>query len=57
MDARTRIIFLFWPEIPFLDKFGRKNQNCQFKLKFGASTDSNMHNSMAVFILFVLDWK
>ena len=57
MDARTRFIFLFWPEIPFLDKFGRKNQNCQFKLKFGASTDSNMHNSMAVFILFVLDWK
>ena len=27
--------FRFWLEIPFLGKFGPKNQNCQFKLKFG----------------------
>ena len=27
--------FCFRPEIPFLGKFGSKNQNCQFKLKFG----------------------
>ena len=27
--------FYFRPEIPFLGKFGPKNQNCQFKLKFG----------------------
>ena len=25
----------FWPEIPFLGKFGPKNQNCQVKMKFG----------------------
>ena len=27
--------FCFRPETPFLGKFGPKNQNCQFKLKFG----------------------
>ena len=28
--------------IPFLGKFGPKNQNCQFKLKFGTKTISTM---------------
>ena len=28
-------IFCFTWETPFLGKFGSKNQNCQFKLKFG----------------------
>ena len=41
--------FCFWPEVPFLGKFGPKNKNCQFQLKFGGSTNSNMQNSM--------DWK
>ena len=27
--------FCFWLEIPFLSKLCRKNQNCEFKLKFG----------------------
>ena len=27
--------FRYRPQIPFLGKFGRKNQNCPFKLKFG----------------------
>ena len=27
--------FCFRPETQFLGKFGSKNQNCQFKLKFG----------------------
>ena len=27
------------PETPFLRKFGPKNQNSQFKLKFGSSQD------------------
>ena len=27
--------YRFQPEIPFLGKFGPKNENCQFKLKFG----------------------
>ena len=56
MHAKVRF-FSFQPEIPFLGKFGQKNQNCQFKLKFGTETNSNVQNSMVVFILFVLDWK
>ena len=46
------MIFLFWPEIPFSLKFGPKNQNCQCKLKFGTYTNSNMQNSMVIFIFF-----
>ena len=57
MDARKSAIFSFQPEILFLGKFGQKYQNCQFKLKFGTETNSNVQNSMVVFILFVLDWK
>ena len=41
--------FRFRPQIPFLGKFGPKNQNCQFILKFGTWTNSNMQNSMAMF--------
>ena len=40
--------FCLRPEIPFLRKFGPKNQTCQFKLKFSAYTNSNMQNSMAI---------
>ena len=32
-----------------LGKFGPKNKNCQFILKFGTWTNSNMQNSMAMF--------
>ena len=32
-----------------------KNQNCQFKLKFGTYTNSNMQNSMALLTFSVLD--
>ena len=46
--------FPFWS---YLVRFNQKNQNCQFKLKFGTWTNSNMQNSMVMFILFVLDWK
>ena len=49
--------FCFWPEIPFLGKFDSKSQNFQFKLKFGTSTNSNIHNSMVVFNFSVLDWE
>ena len=35
MDVRTGVFFRFRPEIPFLSKFGPKNKNFQFKLKFG----------------------
>ena len=41
-------------EIPFLGQFGPKNQNCKIKLKFGAWTNSNMKNSMVIFIFFLL---
>ena len=50
-------VFCFRVEIPFLGKFGPKNQNYQFKLKFGTYTNSNMQNSMVMFILSVFDWK
>ena len=43
--------------MPFLGKFGPKNQNSHFKLKFGTYTNSNMQNSMVMFIFFVLEWK
>ena len=42
----------FRPEVPFFGKFGpKRNQICQFKLIFGTSTNSNMQNSVVVFIL------
>ena len=50
-------IFSFRPETPFLGKFGPKNQNCQFKLKFGTQTSSNMQNLMVMFTLSVFDQK
>ena len=50
-------LFCFWVEIPFLGKFGPKNQNCHFKLKIGTYTNSNMQNSMILFTFFVLERK
>ena len=41
--------FHFWLELPLLGKLGPKNQNCQFKLKFGTYTNSNKQNSVALF--------
>ena len=41
----------------FWDKFGPKNQNCYFKLKFGAKTNLNMHNSAVLITFSVLDRK
>ena len=41
--------FRFGPETHFLGKFGPKNQNCQFKLKFGTYTNSNMQSSLMLF--------
>ena len=49
--------FCFWLEMPFLGKFGPKNQNCHFKLKFGTYTNSNMQNSIVMFTFSVFDWK
>ena len=36
--------FCFRPEKPFWGKSGQKNQNRQFKLKFGTKTNLNMQN-------------
>ena len=47
----------FRPETSFLGKFGPKTQNCQFKLKFGTYTNSNMQNSMMMFTYSVFDRK
>ena len=46
-------LFCLWLEIPFLVKCGPKNQNFQFKLKFGAKNSLNMQNSMMVFTFSV----
>ena len=43
------------PGIPFFEKFSLKTQNCQLKLKLITMTYLNMHNSMVVFTLAVLD--
>ena len=49
--------FSFVPEIPFLEKFGPKIQNCLFKVKFGTQTNLNMQNSLVMLTLFVFDQK
>ena len=49
--------FCFRPEKPVLGKSGQKNQNCQFKLKFGTKTNLNKQNSMMMFNFSVFDHK
>ena len=49
--------FCFRPEKPFLGKSGQKNQNCQFKWKFGSKTNLSMRNSMMMFNFSVFDRK
>ena len=56
LNGAVRFLY-FRPETPFLDKFGPKTQNCQFKLTFGTWTNSKMQNSMAMFIFYILDRK
>ena len=51
------IVFVLDWKCAFLDKLRAKNQNCQFKLKFGTPTNSNMQNAMALFTFSVLDRK
>ena len=50
-------LICFRLEIPFLSKFGSKNQNSQFKLKFGTETNSNIQNSMRMFTYLGFDPK
>ena len=49
--------FRFWPDILFLGKIGPRNQNCQFKLKFGILTNWNMQNSLLILTFSVFDRK
>ena len=48
-------LYCFLPEAPFLGKYCPKDQNCQFKLKFGTKTNTNntklqnIQNLMVVF--------
>ena len=49
--------FFFRPEIPLSSKFGPKNQNFQFKPKFGTLTNSNMQNLMVMFTFSIFDQK
>ena len=51
-QAKVRF-FYFRPEVPFWGKYGLKNQNCEFKLKFGTWTNWNMQNSMMMFTFSV----
>ena len=46
--------FVFEWKLPFLGKFVPKNQNYQFKLKFGTYSNSDMQNSMVMFTFSVL---
>ena len=56
-NACSLLDWLFCSVVPFLGKFGQKTQNCQFKLKFGTQTNSNMQNSMVMFTFSLFDWK
>ena len=47
--------FFVFDHVSFLGKFGSEIQNCLFKVRFDSKTNSNMQNSMAASILFVLD--
>ena len=47
--------FRFQPKVPFLAKFGAKNQTCQDKLRIGTLTNSNMQNSVVMFVFSVFD--
>ena len=48
--------FLFTLEIVFFGKFGPKDENCQFKLKFGTQNNSNKQNSL-VFTFSIFEQK
>ena len=45
---------LDWKRL-FFCKFAPKNENCQFKLKFGTLTISNILSSMVMFAFFSLE--
>ena len=54
-NSMMLLTFLF--SIPFLGKFGLKNQNYQLKLKFGTYTNWNIQSSTVMFTFSVFDQK
>ena len=54
---RWCLFFLFLTGKTLFCKFGPKNQYCQFKLKFGSKTNSNMQNWMVMLTFSVFDRK
>ena len=50
-------LFCFRTEKTFWGKSSPKNQNFQFKLKFGTKTSLNMQNSMMMFTFSIFDHK
>ena len=54
-NSMMLLTFLF--SIPFLGKFGPKNQNYQLKLKFGTYTNWNIQSSTVMFTFSVFDQK
>ena len=54
---QNSMVMLTFPVIdykyPFQANLGSEIESCQFKLKFGTSTNSNMQNSMVVFTFYV----
>ena len=55
----SRVVFSFslFDGKDHFGKFGSKNQNCQFKLKFRTLTNLNMQISMDLFTFFLLEGK
>ena len=49
--------FRFRPQLPFLCKCCPKNQYCQFILKFGTWTNSDMQNSMVMLNFSAFHWN
>ena len=49
--------FRLRPEILFLGKFGRKNQNSKFKVKLDTLPNPNMQDSMMLFTFHVFERK
>ena len=50
-------LFLFLTGNKFSGEIWSENENCQFELKIGTQTTSNMKNSIVMFIFHVFDWK
>ena len=48
---------IFYQKYIFGGEFGPKNKNCQFELKFGTQTNSNMHNLVVMQTFSVIEQK